>query len=44
MDLINGYELGANSCIVKPLDFVQFSASVRQLGLHWLLTGEAPCR
>ncbi|MCA9581338.1 MAG: response regulator [Myxococcales bacterium] len=36
-DLIQGYSLGANSYIRKPVDFVQFSEAVRQLGLYWLV-------
>jgi CheY-like chemotaxis protein len=39
-DLINGYSLGANSYIRKPVDFAQFSESVRQLGLYWLMLNE----
>ena len=31
------YKLGANSYIVKPLDFVKFTEAVRQVGLYWLL-------
>ena len=40
-DLINGYKLGANSYIRKPVDFSQFIDAVRQLGLYWLLLNEA---
>ncbi len=36
-DLINGYSLGANSYVCKPVDFVQFSEAIKQLGLYWLL-------
>jgi len=41
-DLINGYKLGANSYIRKPVDFVQFSEAVRHLGLYWLIINEPP--
>jgi two-component system response regulator len=41
-DLINGYQLGANSYIRKPVDFNQFAESVRQLGLYWLVLNEPP--
>lgn len=40
-DLLNGYRLGANSYIRKPVDFSQFIDAVRQLGLYWLLLNEA---
>jgi two-component system response regulator len=40
-DLINGYRLGANSYIRKPVDFSQFIEAVRQLGLYWLLLNES---
>jgi len=41
-DLIEGYGSGANSYVRKPVDFDQFSESVRQLGLYWLVVNEAP--
>jgi len=41
-DIISSYNLGVNSYIVKPIDFEQFSESVRQLGLYWVLLNEAP--
>lgn len=41
-DVINSYELGANSYIRKPVDFDQFMESVRQLGLYWLVLNESP--
>lgn len=36
-DLVETYKLGANSYIVKPLDFAKFTEAVRQVGLYWLL-------
>ena len=43
-DICISYDLGANSYIRKPVDFVQFTESVRQLGFYWLLLNEAPPR
>jgi two-component system response regulator len=41
-DLIRGYDLGANSYVRKPVDFVQFLEAARQLHLYWLVMNEAP--
>ncbi|MGH9742678.1 MAG: response regulator [Candidatus Acidiferrum sp.] len=43
-DLINGYGLGANSCVRKPVDFEQFKEAIRQLSLYWLVLNEPPPR
>ena len=41
-DIINGYKLGVNSYIRKPVDFGQFFEAVKTLGLYWLLMNETP--
>ena len=41
-DVINGYSLGANSYIRKPVEFNQFVEAIRHLGLYWLLWNEPP--
>src|SRR5271154_5316422 len=41
-DLINGYGLGANSYIQKPVDFEQFRETVKRAGFYWLLINQAP--
>ena len=43
-DLIEGYDLGANSYIRKPVDFDEFIDGVRQLGLYWLVLNQPPPR
>ena len=40
IDLITGYDNGANSYVVKPVDFKAFSEAVRQLGLYWVLVNQ----
>lgn len=39
-DLVETYQLGVNSYVVKPVDFDQFTEAVRLLGLYWLLLNE----
>jgi two-component system response regulator len=41
-DIVETYQLGVNSYIVKPVDFGQFTESIRQLGLYWLLLNQPP--
>jgi len=41
-DITNGYGLGANSYVRKPVDFQDFVEAVRQLGLYWLVLNEEP--
>jgi two-component system, response regulator len=36
-DLINSYNLGANSYVRKPVDFEHFLEAAKQLGLYWLV-------
>jgi two-component system, response regulator len=39
-DKINGYMLGANSYVRKPVDFAQFTEAIKALGLYWLIWNE----
>jgi two-component system response regulator len=41
-DIVESYQLGVNSYIVKPVDFGQLVESVQQLGLYWLLLNQPP--
>ena len=41
-DLIDSYHLSVNSYVVKPVDFSQFTETVRQLGLYWILLNQIP--
>ena len=42
IDLVASYKYGANSYIVKPVDFDQFMKAVSVLGLYWMLFNEVP--
>jgi two-component system, response regulator len=39
-DMVEAYELGVNSYVVKPVDFEQFINAMSSLGLYWLLVNE----
>jgi two-component system response regulator len=41
-DIVNGYQLGVNSYIQKPVDFDKFRETVRQLGWYWMLINQPP--
>jgi CheY-like chemotaxis protein len=43
-DIIESYQLGVNSYIVKPVDFDQFLEAVNSLGMYWLLLNQSPKR
>ena len=41
-DLVESYRLGVNSYMVKPIDFGQFTDTVKELGLYWVLMNVVP--
>jgi two-component system response regulator len=41
-DLIQGYSLGANSYVRKPVDFKEFVEAARVLGIFWLMMNQPP--
>ncbi|HLZ09373.1 MAG TPA: response regulator, partial [Chloroflexota bacterium] len=40
-DMIEGYRLGANSYVRKPVNFTEFVEAVRTLGLYWLVLNQS---
>jgi CheY-like chemotaxis protein len=41
-DLVESYELGVNSYIVKPVDYGRFTEVIKELGIYWLLINQPP--
>jgi two-component system response regulator len=41
-DIVESYDLGVNSYVVKPVEFDEFARAVANLGLYWLLLNQSP--
>lgn len=41
-DMVDGYKIGVNSYIRKPVDFEQFVGAVEQIGLYWTILNKTP--
>ena len=39
-DVAAGYDLGVNSYVRKPVDFIQFAAAIEQLGMYWFVLNQ----
>lgn len=40
-DIVESYQLGVNSYIVKPVDFEKFVEAIREIGFYWLLMNQS---
>jgi DNA-binding response OmpR family regulator len=41
-DILEGYKLGANSYVVKPMDFHEFINAIKLIGIYWAIVSEPP--
>jgi DNA-binding response OmpR family regulator len=41
-DIVESYKLGVNAYVVKPVDFHQFIAAIKQIGAFWAVVNEPP--
>jgi CheY-like chemotaxis protein len=41
-DVVNGYKLGVNAYVVKPVDFAEFVQAIQELGAFWAVLNEPP--
>lgn len=41
-DMVEGYKLGVNSFIVKPVEFNSFIEAVKEIGFYWVILNELP--
>jgi CheY-like chemotaxis protein len=43
-DVVKSYELGANSFVVKPIDFNDFVKAIKNIGYFWAILNTSPCK